>query len=96
MDQVEDVVEAVKSPIVIEGKVTKSKLRMLKKADLVEKEEFRKLEDLRSEFLKEFKMSRDEYDSEVQKTKGTILDFYYEMEEKYGKWAIKPKRVPKF
>ena len=36
MDQVEDVAEAIKSPIVIEGKVTKSKLRELKKADLLQ------------------------------------------------------------
>ena len=36
MDQVNDVAEAIKSPIVIEGKVTKSKLRMLKKQDLLD------------------------------------------------------------
>ena len=36
MDQVDDVAEAIKSPIVIEGKVTKSKLRMLKKQDLLD------------------------------------------------------------
>ena len=36
MDQVGDVAEAVKSPIIIEGKVTKSKLRMLKKQDLLD------------------------------------------------------------
>ena len=41
-------------------------------------------------------MRREEYDNEDERTKGTILDFYFEMEEKYGKWAIKPKRVPKF
>ena len=36
MDQVGDVVEAVKSPIVIEGKITKSKLRGLKKQELLD------------------------------------------------------------
>ena len=36
MDQVGDVVEAIKSPIVIEGKVTKSKLRVLKKQELID------------------------------------------------------------
>jgi len=61
-----------------------------------EKEEFRKLDDLRTEFLKEFKMSREEYDVEVINTSKSTLDFYFEMEDKYGKWAIKPKRVPKF
>lgn len=61
-----------------------------------EKEEARKLLELRKEFLKEFKMNRDEYDAEVIKAKGTTLDFYFEMEEKYGKYSIKPKAVPKF
>ena len=36
MEEVNDVVEAVNSPIVIEGKVTKSKLRALKKQDLID------------------------------------------------------------
>lgn len=78
---------------------TNSSIDRARKKRLIEdheKEEFRKLDDLRSEFLKEFKMSREEYDTEVVKTKGTLLDFYFEMEDKYGKWAIKPKRVPKF
>lgn len=35
-EEVKDVVEAVNSPIVIEGKVTKSKLRALKKQDLLD------------------------------------------------------------
>tara|TARA_R100000951_G_scaffold5517_1_gene5982 strand:- start:1380 stop:1787 length:408 start_codon:yes stop_codon:yes gene_type:complete len=35
-EQVKDVLEAVNSPIVIEGKVTKSKLRTLKKQDLID------------------------------------------------------------
>ena len=35
-EEVNDVVEAVNSPIVIEGKVTKSKLRALKKQDLID------------------------------------------------------------
>jgi len=60
-----------------------------------EKEEFRKLDDLRTEFLKEFKMSREEYDVEVVNTSKCILDFYFEMEEKYGKWIKIPKRVRK-
>jgi len=36
VEEVKDVVEAVNSPIVIEGKVTKSKLRALKKQDLID------------------------------------------------------------
>ena len=61
-----------------------------------EKDEYKKLDDLRNEFLKEFKMTKEQYDKEVEKTSGTTLEFYFQMEEKYGKWAIKPKRVPKF
>lgn len=61
-----------------------------------EKDEYKKLDDLRNEFLKEFKMTKEQYNKEVEKTSGTTLEFYFQMEEKYGKWAIKPKRVPKF
>lgn len=61
-----------------------------------EKDEYKKLDDLRNEFLKEFKMTKEQYDKEVEKTSGTTLEFYFQMEEKYGKRAIKPKRVPKF
>ena len=61
-----------------------------------EKEEFRKLSELRDAFLLEFKMSKEQYDKEVVKGSDDTLDFYFKMEEKYGKWAIKPKRVPKF
>lgn len=61
-----------------------------------EKEELRKLTDLRNAFLMEFKMTKDQYDVEVEKTSGTTLDFYFEMEEKYGKWARPLKKIPKF
>jgi hypothetical protein len=61
-----------------------------------EKEELRKLTDLRNAFLMEFKMNKDQYDKEVEKTSGTTLDFYFEMEEKYGKWARPLKKIPKF
>lgn len=50
-----------------------------------EKEEHRKLQDLRNEFIKEFKMSKEEYDSEVLNTSGTTIEFYYSMDDKYGK-----------
>jgi len=61
-----------------------------------EKEEFKKLNDLRNAFLMEFKMTREQYDKEVENTSGTTLDFYFEMEEKYGKWARPLKKIPKF
>ena len=61
-----------------------------------EKEELRKLTDLRNAFLMEFKMTKDQYDMEVENTSGTTLEFYFEMEEKYGKWARPLKKIPKF
>lgn len=60
-----------------------------------EKEEFRKLTDLRDEFVKEFKMDLDDYEVEVNKTSATTLDFYFEMEEKYGKRVRRLKKIPK-
>jgi len=50
-----------------------------------EKDESKKLEDLRKNFVKEFKITAEEYDQEVLNTNGSIIDFYYEMEDKYGK-----------
>ena len=61
-----------------------------------EKDEAKKLLELKDEFLKEFKITRDQYDKEVLKTSGTTLEFYFQMEEKYGKRAVRPKRIPKF
>jgi len=60
-----------------------------------EKEELKKLTELRSEFLKVFRMTKDQYNTEVEKTSGTTLEFYFEMEEKYGKWNKPLKRIPK-
>ena len=60
-----------------------------------EKEELRKLTDLRNAFLMEFKMTKDQYDIEVENTSGTTLEFYFEMEDKYGKWARPLKKIPK-
>ena len=39
----------------------------------------------RKNFVKEFKITTEEYDQEVLNTNGSIIDFYYEMEDKYGK-----------
>ena len=41
-------------------------------------------------------MTGEQYDQEIVESSGTVLDFYFEMEEKYGKYAIRPKAVPKF
>lgn len=62
-----------------------------------EKEEANRLSELRKGFIMEFKMTKEDYDEEVVNTNAEeIIDFYYEMEEKYGKWARPLKKVPKF
>jgi|TARA_B100000035_G_scaffold209696_1_gene179390 hypothetical protein len=50
-----------------------------------EKDESRKLDELRKGFVKEFKITPEEYDKEVLNTNGSVTDFYYEVEDKYGK-----------
>ena len=50
-----------------------------------EKDEKNKLEELKKGFLLTFKMTKEDYEKEVTDTNtDTIIDFYYEMEEKYG------------
>ena len=50
-----------------------------------EKDERTKLEELKKGFLLVFKMTKEDYDNEVIETKSdSLIDFYYEMEEKYG------------
>ena len=38
-------------------------------------------------------MDNDQYDMEVNKTRGTLVEFYYEMESKYGKYIKIPRRT---
>ena len=54
-----------------------------------EKEEFRKLTDLRNLFKKEFKLNDDEYENEITKGSDTLVDFYYKLDDKYGKRNIR-------
>ena len=54
-----------------------------------EKDETRKLEDLRSLFAKEFNMTKDDYEKEVTKGSDTLVQFYDKMEKKYGKRITK-------
>jgi hypothetical protein len=50
-----------------------------------EKEETRRLDELRSCFIREFKMTKEDYDVEVEMSQSeSLVDFYYEMKEKYG------------
>ena len=50
-----------------------------------EKEEHRKLTELKNAFTNyRWKLSKDQYDDEIDKFNGTILEFYDYIEEKYG------------
>lgn len=50
-----------------------------------EKEESKRLDDLRRLFTIEFKMTLQDYDVEAEQTQSeSLVDFYYEMKEKYG------------
>ena len=40
-------------------------------------------------------MDKSDYEIEVEKTSGTTLDFYFEMEDKYGKRVRRLKKIPK-
>ena len=54
-----------------------------------EKDEFKKLDDLRRLFKKEFRMTEDEYQKEITKGSDTLVDFYYKLDDKYGKRNIR-------
>ena len=62
------------------------KKRLLEDHD---KDEFRKLDDLRKLFKKEFKITEEEYKKEITKGSDTLVDFYYKLEKKYGKRNIR-------
>jgi len=50
-----------------------------------DKEEHRRLEELKRAFLITFKMTKEQYDEEVVNTSAKdLLDFYFKMEDKYG------------
>jgi len=58
-----------------------------------EKEEFRKLTDLREQFVKEFKISKEEYDVEVTIGCDDLVSFYFKIEDKYGKRIRIPRKT---
>jgi len=62
------------------------KKRLLEDHD---KDEFRKLDDLRKLFKKEFRMTEEEYQKELTKGSDTLVDFYYKLDNKYGKRNIR-------
>ena len=60
-----------------------------------EKEEWRKLDDIKREFLVRFKLTSEQYDKEVMNTGAKDLEaFYYKMEKKYGTYW-QPVKMPK-
>mgnify|MGYP000011720195 FL=1 len=60
-----------------------------------EKEEAKKLEDIRRQFTIVFKMTAEQYDKEVMNTGAKDLEaFYYNMEKKYGTYW-QPVKMPK-
>jgi hypothetical protein len=62
-----------------------------------DKDEFNKLAELRRCFLAEFKMTKVQYDREVVKYRGPdLINFYYRMEDRFGKRAVALKKVPTF
>lgn len=62
-----------------------------------DKDEQKKLDALKRDFLNEFKMTREQYDKAVISYRGPdLVNFYYRCEEKFGRRAIKPKPVPSF
>ena len=58
-----------------------------------EKDEFRKLTEIRDNFVKEFNMTKDDYENEITKGSDDLVSFYYKMEKKYGKKIRIPKKT---
>lgn len=60
-----------------------------------EKDEGTKLHELKRLFIREIKMTREDYENEIDISKAdTLIEFYYEMVEKYGTYW-KPLKYPK-
>ena len=41
-------------------------------------------------------MTYEDYDKEVINTNSETIDFYFKMEEKYGKRPVRLKKIPRF
>tara|TARA_R110001592_G_scaffold141074_3_gene362379 strand:- start:5019 stop:5456 length:438 start_codon:yes stop_codon:yes gene_type:complete len=60
-----------------------------------EKEETKKLDDIKRQFVVKFKMTSEQYDKEVLNTSARDLgDFYFRMDKKYGTYW-QPNKMPK-
>lgn len=60
-----------------------------------EKDEPQKLEDIKKGFMREFKMSKEEYDSHIEEFDGTIEDFYYYCLKTFDKKKVERRGRPK-
>ena len=62
-----------------------------------DKDEQKKLETLKRDFLREFKMTKKQYDREIAAYRGPdLINFYYRMQDKYGTYAKRLHPVPEF
>lgn len=62
-----------------------------------DKDEANKLKVLKNAFLDEFHIKPEQYDKEILKYTGPdLINFYFKIEDKYGKRAVRLKPVPKF
>ena len=62
-----------------------------------DKDEVRKLEDLKKAFMFEFKMTKEQYERDISNFRGKdLITFYYRMEDKYQKYTRRLQPVPKF
>jgi len=60
-----------------------------------DKDELKKLEDLKKAFLITFKMTKEQYDKEVVNYTGPdLINFYYRMEDKYGTYWKRLEPMP--
>ena len=60
-----------------------------------DKDEVKKLDELKKAFLFEFRITKEQYEKEVVKCHKDLLTFYFKMEDKYGKRAVKSSFKPK-
>lgn len=59
-----------------------------------EKEESKRLLDLRSMFIRELKITRQDYDFEAEQSRSeSLIDFYYEIKSKYGMYNLPSRKI---
>ena len=60
-----------------------------------DKDEAKKLEELKRAFLQEFRITKEQYEKEAVRPHKDLLSFYFKMEDKYGKRAVRSTLSPK-